>query len=102
MLAEDWYDDGEDNFNHLQFVSGTRTPPGSPREPLIANSSAPEEDNYPEKPWIQVKARIQAEKQDGWNRVPLVPKRRWAIWNGKGAKKHDPDNLYTKNGEFQE
>ena len=104
ILAEDWYYDGKGNFNHLQFASGTQTPPGKPREPLIANSSEPAEDNYAAKPWSEVKKRIQQEMNahnSDWNRVPLVPKHRFAIWNEKGAKKHDPGNLYTANGVFQ-
>jgi hypothetical protein len=102
ILAEDWYDDGKGNFNHLQFVSGTQTPPGGAREPLIANSSEPAPKNYAAKPWSEVKKIIQDENPAGWNRVALVPKHRWAIWNEEGAKKHDPDNLYTANGVFQE
>lgn len=101
MMALDWYSDGKGNFNHVQFVSGTRTPPGSAREPLIANSSEPADANYSEKPWIVVKARIEAGNPAGWNRVPLVPKHRYAIWYQKGAKKHDPDNLYNAGGVFQ-
>jgi tripartite motif-containing protein 71 len=102
ILAEDWYHtNGVGDFNHVQFVSGTRTPPGSAREPLIANSSEPAGANYPEKPWIAVKLRIAEENPEGWNRVPLVPEHRWAIWNEKGAKKHDPANLYNEGGVFQ-
>jgi len=102
ILAEDWYHtEGVGNFNHVQFVSGTRTPPGGSREPLIANSSEPDEANYPEKPWVAVRARIDRENLEGWNRIPLVPKHRFAIWNQKGAKKHDPANLYNAGGVFQ-
>ncbi|MGN6663868.1 MAG: amidase domain-containing protein [Solirubrobacterales bacterium] len=103
ILAEDWYGtNGKGDFNHVQFVSGTESPSGQPREPLIANSSEPAEANYAAHAWREVKLRIQAEQPDGWNRVPLVPKHRFAIWNEKGAKKHDPANLYTSNGVFQE
>jgi streptogramin lyase len=104
LLPEDWYHtNGKGDFNHMQFVSGTQTPPGKPREPLIANSSEPAEANYAHEPWnIVVKKRIEAENPEGWDRVPLVPLHRWAIWNEKGAKKHDPANLYNANGVFQE
>ncbi|HET8814502.1 MAG TPA: SMP-30/gluconolactonase/LRE family protein [Solirubrobacterales bacterium] len=103
MLAEDWYGtNGKGDFNHVQFVSGTRTGPGGSREPLIANSSSPAHLNYSEDPWIRVKKRIEEAHPEGWNRVPLVPKHRYAIWNEKGAKKHDPANLYNAGGVFQE
>lgn len=103
ILAEDWYHtNGKGDFNHVQFVSGTRTI-GGVREPLIANSSEPAEANYSERPWnAVVKKRIEAENPEGWNRVPLVPKRRWAIWNEKGAEKNDPAKLYNAGGVFQE
>jgi hypothetical protein len=104
LLPEDWYHtNGKGDFNHMQFVSGTQNPAGKPREPLIANSSEPAEANYAHEPWnIVVKKRIEAENPEGWNRVPLVPLHRWAVWNEKGAKKHDPANLYNANGVFQE
>jgi tripartite motif-containing protein 71 len=99
ILAEDWYGTGgKGDFNHVQFVSGTRTPPGQPREPLIANSSEPDSANYAEQPWIQVKARIAEEQPDGWNRVPLVPKHRFAKWDTQNTR--PPAALYDSNGVF--
>jgi hypothetical protein len=101
ILAEDWYGtNGKGDFNHMQFVSGTQVA-GGMREPLIANSSEPAEANYAQKSWASVKARIKEAEGNEWNRVPLVPKHRFAIWNQKGAKKHDPANLYNAGGVFQ-
>jgi hypothetical protein len=101
ILAEDWYGtNGKGDFNHLQFVSGSQNA-GGVREPLITNSSEPAEANYAQKSWSSVKARIKEAEGNEWNRVPLVPKHRFAIWNQKGAKKHDPANLYNAGGVFQ-
>jgi hypothetical protein len=103
ILAEDWYGtNGVGDFNHVQFVSDTQTSSGGGREPVIANSSTPDDSNYSAKPWALVKGRIDHAHPEGWNRVSLVPKYRFAIYGKKGAKKHDPANLYNAGGVFQE
>lgn len=100
ILAENWYRDGKGHFNHLQFVVGTRQG-FSAREPLIANESAPKSANYSHKPWPEVRKRINEENPEGWNRVPLTVVHTTANYGEKGAKKHDPDNLYGPNGVFK-
>ncbi len=103
ILAEDWFDDGKGNFNHLQFVVGTFEPAGGAREPVIANSSS-EGSNYSHLRWRTVKERIQASEgppggMPGWQRVPLDVRHTVAAINGK---LHDPDNLYGPDGVFDE
>jgi hypothetical protein len=97
ILAESWFSDGGDEFNHLQYVVGTTIPPGGTREPLIANSSEPREANYGALRWSVVKGRIQSEEPSGWARVPLAWKHTEA---NADEKLHDPANLYGPGGVF--
>jgi hypothetical protein len=101
ILAEDAYDEnGKGDFNHLQFVVATQLGLKG-REPLIANESQPESANYSRKPWFEVLKRIDKGNPEGWNRVPLTPVHTIGVYGAKGAKKHDPDNLYGPSGVFQ-
>lgn len=96
-MAESWYSDGGDEFNHLQYVVGTTTGAGQAREPLIANSSEPRDANYGAMRWAVVKSRIQSEEPSGWARVPLAWKHTEA---NPDEKLHDPANLYGPGGVF--
>ena len=97
ILAEDWFGtDGIGNFDHMQFVVGTETPTGKPREPLISNESSPGH-NYSQLPWRRVRENIQQAEPDGWERVALVW--RHTIANAD-EKKHTPANLYGPGGLF--
>jgi hypothetical protein len=100
ILAEDWFGTGgRGDFNHMQFVVGTETPPGLPREPLIANESS-EGHNYSSLPWRRVRERIQeAEGASGWERLALAWKYTMANID---EEKHAPANLYGPNGYFGE
>jgi sugar lactone lactonase YvrE len=99
ILAYDWFGEGgKGNFDHLNFVVGRINPTNGPYEPLIANSSSPGH-RYGSKRWTRVLEAIQeAEREDGWTRVPLAVKHTKADRN---EKKHAPQNLYGPNGVFQ-
>jgi sugar lactone lactonase YvrE len=97
ILAEDWFDDGPGNFNHLQFVVGTNNAEGQSREPLIANESS-QGSNYSSLIWWRVKKRIEEEEGSSWTRAALAMKHTEANLDDK---KHDPDNLYGQNGLFK-
>jgi hypothetical protein len=97
ILAESWFSDGGDKFNHLQYVVGTTTT-GGIREPLIANSSEPESANYGALRWSVVKGKIQTEEPSGWARVPLAWKHTEA--NADEKVHDDPADLYGSGGAF--
>ncbi len=96
ILAEDWFDDGKGNFNHLQFVVGDNNSEGHSREPLIANQSS-SGSNYASLIWWRVKKRIEEAEGSAWTRAALAMKHTKANLNDK---KHDPDNLYGAGGLF--
>ena len=101
ILAYNWYPDGKGQFNHLNFVVATQQTPAG-REPLIANSSAPDPKNFPHRPYAVVREEIAAEFGREWARVPLTMVHTTANVNEPGAKKHDPANLYGPTGVFRE
>jgi hypothetical protein len=102
ILAYNWLDaHPKGEFNHLNYVVGTETIGGS-REPQIANESEPEDANYAHKPWYLVKQRIEQDHGTNWNRLALTVVHTIANWDEAGAKKHDPNNLYTSSGFFHE
>jgi sugar lactone lactonase YvrE len=99
IIAYNWYHDGKGEFNHLNFVVGTQQTP-SGRDPLIANSSAPEQYNFPHRPYSVVREEITREFQREWTRVPLTVIHTIANWDEPGAKKRAPANLYGPDGVF--
>jgi DNA-binding beta-propeller fold protein YncE len=94
IIATDWFGtNGQGDINHMFFVVGTHQFPGG-REPLLANHSTL---SYSDKPWYEVKRRIELAEGSSWTRFAVALKHTEAHLN---AKKHAPENLYGPGGLF--
>jgi hypothetical protein len=96
IIAADWFGSGGiGDINHLWFVVGTHHYAAYGREPLLAQHSSA---SYSDKPWYEVKRRIETSEGNNWTRFALALKHTEAHID---AKKHTPENLYTEDGVFE-